>query len=176
VVVVGPFFASWNEPTLVHAEVETRVDQEPLFTGLIRIEEAACCSRADMCRRWCLLLWFPLLAVLAGRGTLLRSVSEAALVPAEGGYGVATGGGSSVWSAIPGAGVRIPGAGTRVAGAEGRVPEAGAETVLLGAECRHLAREFVDLLQKCGVVGGCKAPEVSQELGRFTVAHLLERG
>jgi hypothetical protein len=35
----------------------------------------------------------------------------------------------------------------------GRIPEAGAETVLLGAECRLLAREVVDLLQKCGVVG-----------------------
>jgi hypothetical protein len=56
-------------------------------------------------------------------------------------------GGSSVWSAIPGAGVRIP-------GAEGRVPEAGAETVLLGAECCHLVREVIDLLQKCDVVGG----------------------
>jgi hypothetical protein len=76
------------------------------------------------------------------------------MVPADGGCGVASGGGSAVWSAIPGAGVRIPGAGTRVPGAEGTVPEAGAETVLLGAECRHLAEEVVDLLQKCGVVGG----------------------
>jgi hypothetical protein len=31
-----------------------------------------------------------------------------------------------------------------VDGAERRVPEAGSEMVLLGAECRHLAREVVD--------------------------------
>jgi hypothetical protein len=61
--------------------------------------------------------------------------------------------GTSVWSAIPGAGVWIPRAGTRVPGAVGKVPEDGVETVLLGAECRHLAREVVDLLQMCGVVG-----------------------
>jgi hypothetical protein len=76
------------------------------------------------------------------------------VLAAEIGYGVALGGGSAVWSKIPGAGAGISDAGTRVPGAEGRVPEAGAETVLLGAECRHLAGEVVDLLQKCGVVGG----------------------
>jgi hypothetical protein len=158
-VVVGPFFASWNEPAGVHAEVGTRVDQELPFTGPIRNEEAACCCRADVCHRWCLLRRFPLLAVGAGLGTLLRSGSEAAMVPAEGGCGVASGRGSAVWSAIPGAGVWIPGAGTRVPGAVGRVPEAGAETVLLGAECRHLAGEVVDLLQKCGVGGWTSASE-----------------
>jgi hypothetical protein len=31
--------------------------------------------------------------------------------------------------------------------------EAGAEAVLLGAECRQLAGEVLDLLQKCGVFG-----------------------
>jgi hypothetical protein len=87
-----------------------------------------------------------LLVVGAGGRTLLRSCPEAAMVPAEGGCGVASGGGSAVWSAIPGAGVWMPGAGSRVPGAVGRV--------LLSAECRHLAREVVDLLQKCGVVGG----------------------
>jgi hypothetical protein len=35
-----------------------------------------------------------------------------------------------------------------------RNPEAGAEVVLLGAECHRLAGEVLDLLQKCGVVGG----------------------
>jgi hypothetical protein len=95
-----------------------------------------------------------LLVVGAGRSTLLRSGSQAAMVPAEGGCGVASGGGSAVRSAIPGTGARISGAGTRVPGAEGKVPEAGAEAVLLGAECRHVAEEVLDLLQKCGVVGG----------------------
>jgi hypothetical protein len=152
-VVVGPFFASRNEPAGVHAEVGTPVDQELSFTGSIRNEEAAC-RRADMCRRGCLLHWFPLLAVGAGRGTLLRLGPEAAMVPAEGGCGVALGGGSAARSAIPGARVGISGAGTRVPGAEGRVPEAGAKAVLLGAECRHLAGEVLDFLQKCGVIMG----------------------
>jgi hypothetical protein len=95
-----------------------------------------------------------LLVVGAGWRALLRSCPEAAMVPAEGGCGVASGEGSAVWWAIPGAGVPIPGAGTRVPGAEGRVPEADAETVHLGAECRHMAREVVDLLQKCGFFEG----------------------
>jgi hypothetical protein len=100
-----------------------------------------------------------LLMVGAGWRTLLRSCSEAVMVPAEGGCGVASGGGSAVWSAIPGAGVRMPCAGTRVPGAEGRVLWAGPETVLPGAECRHLAGEVVDLLQKCGVGGWTNASE-----------------
>jgi hypothetical protein len=83
------------------------------------------------------------------------------MVPAEGGCGVSSGGGSDVWSAIPGAGVRIPGAGKSVPGAEGRGPEAGAETVLLGSEYRHLAREVIDLLRKCGVVGGGGGPTLA---------------
>jgi hypothetical protein len=95
-----------------------------------------------------------LLVVGAGWRTLLRSCHEAVMVPAEGGCGVASGGGSAVWLAFPGAGAGISGAGTRVPGAEERVPEAGAEAVLLGAECRHLEGEVLDLLQKCGVVGG----------------------
>jgi hypothetical protein len=77
----------------------------------------------------------------------LRSGPEAAMLPAEGGCGVALEGGSAVWSAIPGAGAGISSAGTRV-------PEGGAEAVLLGAECRHLGGEVLDLLQKCGVVKG----------------------
>jgi hypothetical protein len=50
-VVVDPFLASRNEPTGVHAEVGTLVDQELTFTRSIRNEEAACRCRADMCRR-----------------------------------------------------------------------------------------------------------------------------
>jgi hypothetical protein len=73
-----------------------------------------------------------LLMVGAGWHTLLRSGPEAAMVPAEGGCGVGSGGGSAVWSAIPGAGAGISGAGTRIPGAEGRIPEAGAEVVQLG--------------------------------------------
>jgi hypothetical protein len=76
------------------------------------------------------------------------------MVPAEIGCGVALGGGSGVLSAIPWAGARISGAGTWAPGTEGRVPEDGAETVLLGAECRHLVGEVLDLQQKGGVVWG----------------------
>jgi hypothetical protein len=47
-VVVGPLFASRNEPTGVHPEVGTRVDQELPFTGPIRNEEATCFCRADV--------------------------------------------------------------------------------------------------------------------------------
>jgi hypothetical protein len=61
-----------------------------------------------------------LLVVGTGRSTLLRSGSEAAMVPAEDGCGVASGGGSAVRSAIPGAAAGISGAGTRVPRAEGR--------------------------------------------------------
>jgi hypothetical protein len=57
-----------------------------------------------------------LLVVGAGWSTILRSCPETAMVPAGGGCGVASGGGSAVWSAIPGAGARISGAGTRVLG------------------------------------------------------------
>jgi hypothetical protein len=95
-----------------------------------------------------------LLAAGAGRSTLLRSGFEAAIVPAEGGCSVISGGRSAAWMAVPGAGAGIPGAGARVPRAEGRVPEAGAKMVLLSAECCHLAGEFLDSLQKCGVVRG----------------------
>jgi hypothetical protein len=84
----------------------------------------------------------------------LRSGPEAAKIPAEGGCGVALGGRSAVRSAIHVAVAGTSGAGTRVPGAAGKVPEAGAEVVLLSAECRHLAVEVLDLLQKCGVIGG----------------------
>jgi hypothetical protein len=153
-VVVGPFLASRNKPPGIHAEIGNRVDQELPFTRSVRNEEAACRCRADICRRWCLLRWFPLLAVCAWRGTLLRSGSEAAMIPAEGGCDVVLGRGTAVRAAVPVAGAGISGAGARVLGAEGKVPEAGAESVLLGAECCHLAGEVLSFLQKCGVVGG----------------------
>jgi hypothetical protein len=98
-----------------------------------------------------------LLVLGAGWNTLLYSCPEAAMIAAECGCGVASGGESAVWTAIPGAG--IFGGGTRVPGVEGRVPEAGAEAVLLGAECRHLAGEVLDLLQKCGVGGWTNASQ-----------------
>jgi hypothetical protein len=102
-VVDGPFFASRNEPAGVYSEVGTRVDQELPVAGLVRDEEAAYC-RADMCRRWYLLRWFSLLEVGAGSGTLLHSGPEAAMVPAERGCGVSSGGGSVVRLPIPGGG------------------------------------------------------------------------
>jgi hypothetical protein len=95
-----------------------------------------------------------LLVVGAGWSTLLRSCPEAAMVPAEGGCCVALGRECAVCSAIPVAAAGNSSAGPRVPGAEGRVPEAGAKAVLLGAECRRLAGEVLDFLQKCGVVGG----------------------
>jgi hypothetical protein len=45
-----------------------------------------------------------LLVVGAGWRTLLRSFPEPAMVPAQGRCDVVSGGGSAVWSAIPGAG------------------------------------------------------------------------
>jgi hypothetical protein len=95
-----------------------------------------------------------LLLVGAGRGTLWRSGPETAMVLTVGGCVVASGGGSAVLVAVPGAGAGITGAGARVPVAERRVSKTGAEAVLLGAECRHLAGEVIDLLQKCGVVEG----------------------
>jgi hypothetical protein len=90
---------------------------------------------------------FSLLAVRAGRSTLLRSGSKAAMVPAEGGCSVISGGGSADWTAVPGAEVGIP-------GARARVPGAGAEAVLLGVECCHLSGEVLDAPQKFGAVWG----------------------
>jgi hypothetical protein len=98
--------------------------------------------------------WFPLLAVGAGQGKLLRSGSKAAMEPAKSGCRIASGEGSTLREEVPGSRTGISGAGVRVSGAEGRVPEAGTEAVLLGAECRHLAGEVLYLLQQCGVVGG----------------------
>jgi hypothetical protein len=65
------------------------------------------------------------------------------------------------------------------------VPEAGAETDLLGAECRHLAGEGVDLLQKCGVGGwtngserrlGCHLGDAVRTAGFGVQAALLLTG
>jgi hypothetical protein len=79
----------------------------------------------------------------------------------RGGFGVASGGRSATWAAVPGdragftaAGARIPGAGTGVPGAEERVPESGAKAVVFSGECCHLAGEVLNLLQKCGFVRG----------------------
>jgi hypothetical protein len=119
-----------------------------------------------------------LLVVGAGRSTLMRPGSEAAMVPTEG-CGVSSRGGSAVRSVIPGAGPWISGAGTRV-------PEAGAVAVVLGAECRHLAREVLDLLQNCGVVGrwtndsecrlGCDLGDAVRAVGCGFQAALLLTG
>jgi hypothetical protein len=83
------------------------------------------------------------------------------MVPAGGGFGVASGGESVTWAAVPGdragitgAGARVPGPGRRVAGAGARVPEAGAKAVPFSGECCHLAGEVLYSLQKSGAVGG----------------------
>jgi hypothetical protein len=70
-----------------------------------------------------------LLVVGAGRGTLLLSGSEAAMVRAEGGCRVASGGVSAV-------------------------PGAGQGSLVLQQGSPHLAGEVLYFLQKCGVVGG----------------------
>jgi hypothetical protein len=83
------------------------------------------------------------------------------------------------------AGAGISGARARFPGAEGRVPEFGAEAVLLGAECRHLAGEVLDLLQKCGVGGwtytselrlGCHLGDAVHTAGCGVQAALLLTG
>jgi hypothetical protein len=66
-----------------------------------------------------------------------------------------------------------------------RVPEAGAEKVLLGADRRHLAGDFVGLLQKCGVRGwtnasdrrlGCHLEDAVRTAGCGVQAALLLTG
>jgi hypothetical protein len=52
-----------------------------------------------------------------------------------------------------------------VSGPERRVPEGGEEAVLLGAECRHLPREVLDLLLKCGVRGRATPASTGCDLG-----------
>jgi hypothetical protein len=121
-------------------------------------------------------------------------VVSAALVPSAGGrrrarytfaLGLRSSDGTSrgwVWCHL--GTVRMPCAGTRVTGAGG-VPEASAETVLLSAECRHLAGEVVDLLQNCGVVGwtngserrlGCHLGDAVRTAGCGVQAALLLTG
>jgi hypothetical protein len=94
-----------------------------------------------------------LLVVGARWCTLLRCSSETAVVPAEGGCCVVSGGGSTVLAAVPGcragissAGAGVSGTGVGVSVAEGRVPDGGAEAVPLGAEKRHLSGEVLNLL------------------------------
>lgn len=89
------------------------------------------------------------MAVGAGLDTILRPVSEAAVVPAGGCYSVVSVRRSVVGAAVFGTGGAIPGAIVRVSGAGATVPGAGA--VPLSAELRHLAREFLDAPQRLGV-------------------------
>jgi hypothetical protein len=67
-----------------------------------------------------------LLAAVAGLITLLRPGSVAAMVPAEGGCSVISGGESATLVEVPGTGEGTPGA--------------GAKLDLISAECSHLAR------------------------------------
>jgi hypothetical protein len=78
------------------------------------------------------------LAVGTGLSILLRPGSVAAMVPAEGGCSIISGGGSTARAAVPGAGAWVP----------------GAEAMMspLGAACCHLAGEVFDTLQKCSAV------------------------
>jgi hypothetical protein len=75
-----------------------------------------------------------LLAVVAGRSTLLRLGPEVAVIPASVGCRVILGWGSVARAAGPGAGAGIPGTAAKVG--------------QLGAECCHLVREVLDLLQE----------------------------
>jgi hypothetical protein len=98
----------------------------------------------------------------AGLSTLLCAGSIVAMVPAEGGCSVISGGGSAAWAVVPAAGARIPGAGARAG--------------LLGAECCHLAGQVLVTPQKCGAVGewnsaherrlGCGLEVVVRTVGR----------
>jgi hypothetical protein len=87
-----------------------------------------------------------MLGVGAGRSTDFRSGFEVAMIPAEGGCSVISGGRCAARTAVPGTGVVIP-------GADARVPEADAKAGLLGAECCHLAGVVLYPLQKCSVFG-----------------------
>jgi hypothetical protein len=77
-----------------------------------------------------------LLAVVAGRSTLLRSGPRAAVIPASVGYRVVPGWGSFAQAVVPGAGAGVGN------------PGIAAKVGQLGAECCHLAREVLDLLQE----------------------------
>jgi hypothetical protein len=75
-----------------------------------------------------------LLVVGAGWCTLLCSGSETAVVSAEGGCYVISGGGSAVLVAVPVARVGISSAGAGILGTGVGVPGAGTEAVLFSAE------------------------------------------
>jgi hypothetical protein len=94
------------------------------------MEEATCRYRADRHVTPVMsTMSVSLLAVGIGRCKLLRSGSEEAMAPAEGGCVVISGGVSAVGVAVAGAGAGFFGAGTRIPGTKGRVPEAGASVV-----------------------------------------------
>jgi hypothetical protein len=94
-----------------------------------------------------------LLVVVAGRRALLCSVPEAAVVPAEGGFSVVSGG-SAALVAVLRARTGITGVMVEVSWVGGKVSEALAWAVFLGAERRHLMGELQDFLLNCGCVGG----------------------
>jgi hypothetical protein len=74
------------------------------------------------------------------------AVPEAAVVPAEGGFSVVSGGGSAALAAVPRARTGISGVMVEVSWVGGKVPEAFAGAVFLGAERRHLTGELRDFL------------------------------
>jgi hypothetical protein len=92
--------------------------------------------------------------VAAGRRAILRSVLEVAVVPAEGGFSVVSGGRSAALVAVPRARTGISGVMVQVSCVGGKVPEAFAGAVFLGAGRRHLTGEFRDFLLNCSCVEG----------------------
>jgi hypothetical protein len=100
-VVADPFLESRCEPARVHVEIDNRVEQELQFTITVGDEKAACDCSAFMVPPLMLAALVSLLAIAAGWSTLLPSGSEAALVPAECGCSVISGGGSDSRTAVP---------------------------------------------------------------------------
>jgi hypothetical protein len=93
-IIVDPSLASRNEPMGVHAEVGTHVDQELPFTNPVGDEKrpVVVAQRVPPLMSAAL---FSLLALVAGRSTLLCSGSKAAMILAEDGCSVFSGGGSA---------------------------------------------------------------------------------
>jgi hypothetical protein len=83
-----------------------------------------------------------LLAVGAERSKLLRSGSEAAMVPEEGVCSVISGGGC------------CPNGGSWSRAGSLDLDQGSLKLVLLSAEFCHLVGELLDPLQECGAVGG----------------------
>jgi hypothetical protein len=93
-VVVDPFMASRNEPTGVHTEVGTRVEQESVMKRRPGVVVQTCAAVDVRC------VSFP----AGGRRRaeyIFRPGSETSVVPVEAGCSFISVGGSAAWAAVP---------------------------------------------------------------------------